>query len=216
MHEFGLFFKTHTDKSSIRPISGEFEVITQQQVDDVVAVEKITQQNVNETSTQNNKSELTELQTECMVSYGVYFKFDKYLELKYSNNPELKYQNRQSEIDQVFMVGITQCMNDLQTTTSSTSLLFDGKKPRKDTLHKLARIATILQNLDEYPNFRRSQLIKVIKGIIKGDIRTEKKYLKCIEDYSIPNTQSGKFNVRSFYKLMPASVFYQISEEEIH
>ena len=89
-----------------------------------------------------------------------------------------------------------------QDTTTSSSLLYDGKQPRKDVLIKLKEIADLLRIQRELcPFFTPKQLLTLI-GVKLGpvDERTIKKYFDYITNYSIKNMQNGTFDVSDFVK----------------
>lgn len=93
-----------------------------------------------------------------------------------------------------------------QNTTTSSSLLYDGRPPRKDVLIKLKEIANLLKLQSEvYPFFKTGLLTRVIERILgKIDPRTFKKYYDCITNYSIKNWQNGTYDVSVFCNMLVA------------
>jgi len=155
------------------------------------------------------------LETEIKVNYMIYSKFNQYLDRKYDFNSELKEKNRQKELETVFLVGINHCIQDLEsTTTSSKSLLFMGKKTRKDVLIKLAKIANFLSNCPNFPYVKERELINSIKEILgHRDQRTLKNYFKTIKDYSTKDYRTGTYNVERFYNLAHPYLFGNLGND---
>lgn len=72
---------------------------------------------------------------------------------------------------------------DLQHHPAS-SLVFDGKEPRRDVLERLLMVADEIQFEDTYPTFRQSQLNKILSNVLGHiDPRTMKKYQNCIKEF---------------------------------
>ena len=85
-------------------------------------------------------------------------------------------------------------------TTTSSSLNYRGRPPRKDVYQKLEKIASILQNQSElYPNFRLRH-IRAFMGVVLGkvDDRTQKNYLDCIVVASEKDNTKGTVDVTQF------------------
>ena len=87
-----------------------------------------------------------------------------------------------------------------EQATSSSSLMYHGRPPRKDVYQKLEKIASILKLQSElYPNFRLRHIrgfMSVVLG--KVDDRTQKKYLDCIIDASEKDKTKGTIDVTQF------------------
>jgi len=94
----------------------------------------------------------------------------------------------------------------IRPTTTSSSILFDGKPPRIDVLERLRELARLFKGQSEwYPNFKEKQvfgLIKVILGL--ADQRTKKKYFECVRKYSTPDKIKGQYDVTQFCKELGA------------
>ena len=90
--------------------------------------------------------------------------------------------------------------------TTTSSLLYDGRVPRADVSIKLRKIAEVLPIQSEfYPNFKPKVLEKFIRVIIgNADIRTVKKYLKCITDKSEKDRVHGLYDVTDFCEILGA------------
>ncbi len=85
-------------------------------------------------------------------------------------------------------------------TTTSSSVLIDGRPPRIDSWGKIIEIAKLLKNQSElYPFFKPKQL-KVIVKVVLGpvDSRTLKKYIDCVIKNSKPDKIKGVYDVTQF------------------
>lgn len=157
----------------------------------------------------NNKNILSKL-VETTVTLHVWNQFTNYLHRKYPNGTELVFQ---AEIDAAFLSVVNKFNSQTQTTTSSTSLLFDGTTPRKDCLEKLSDIAISFSEQDDFPSIKIKIIKEVIKSNVGKDPRTQKKYFECIKQYSTPikdeywNLKS--YDVRRFYDLIPREILNQ-------
>ncbi len=88
----------------------------------------------------------------------------------------------------------------VEQATTTSSLLYRGRLPRKDVYQKLEKIASILQLQSEhYPHYRLKNIRKFM-GIVLGkvDDRTIKNYLDCIVDASEKNITKGTVDVTQF------------------
>ena len=64
----------------------------------------------------------------------------------------------------------------------TSSLVFDGKEPRRDVLLRLLKIADALTDYDSYPIFVKSHLDKILSNVLGPiDPRTKKKYQNCLK-----------------------------------
>ena len=89
-------------------------------------------------------------------------------------------------------------------TTTSSSLLYDGRPPRKDVLIRLEEIANLLKSQSAfYPSFSHNHLLGLLSKVAlkQVDERTLKKYMNCITSYSVKNIQNGTFNVSKFCQM---------------
>jgi len=86
--------------------------------------------------------------------------------------------------------------------TATSSLLFNGKIPRKDVWERLQDIGRLLKGQSQfYPNFKRKQVLGLIKVILQNaDERTKKKYFDCVTKYSVPDKIKGEYDVTQFCK----------------
>lgn len=84
---------------------------------------------------------------------------------------------------------------------STSSLLFDGKEPRKDVLLKLEKIASAISFDEHFPIFSRWEVEKIVKNILGNvDERTLMKYNNCIKNY-IEMTRGQKFHYYAQYNM---------------
>lgn len=144
---------------------------------------------------------------EIPIERDVWTRFKKeYLETRYTED-QLTLDLQVSKTNSVFLEFL-QCYKRNPSTTSSTSLLFNGKKPRKDVLVKLGRIVRYFHSQDKYPTIPRIHVDEIVK-IVLGDVdqRTMDKYLKCIKQYSLPKKNDNGFvmsyNVSNLFSLIP-------------
>lgn len=88
-------------------------------------------------------------------------------------------------------------------TTSSLSILYNGRSARRDVLDNLKEIAKIMKCQSAiYPNFSTDNIFAYIKVVLGNvDVRTKKKYFKCIVNYSLTNKQNGTYDVTDFCNL---------------
>ena len=112
------------------------------------------------------------------VSYTVYQKMDGYLFKKHPNT-KLNFKDLLKENDYIFSLGIDQAEKELENL-----ILFEEKKPRKDVMINLGKIANELLKSPTYPKIRAVTLLPTINKVMPfGDKRTKAKYLKCIQQY---------------------------------
>jgi len=85
-------------------------------------------------------------------------------------------------------------------TTTSSSILIDGKSPRIDVLENLEKIAGLLKTQSEhFPTFKPRLLsILVEKAIGPRDDRIKKKYIDCVTKYSEKDKIHGIYVVTEF------------------
>jgi len=88
----------------------------------------------------------------------------------------------------------------IEQATSSSSILYRGRPPRKDVYEKLEKIALILSNQSElYPHFRLKHIRAYIVHVLElADERTIKNYLDCIVVASEKDTMKGTVDVTQF------------------
>jgi len=92
----------------------------------------------------------------------------------------------------------------IETTTSSSSILFDGKPPRIDVLERLRDLARLFKGQSAwYPNFKEKQVFGLIKVILGyADQRTKKKYFECVTSNSKPDNIHGVYDVTQFCNIV--------------
>ena len=85
-------------------------------------------------------------------------------------------------------------------STTTSSLLFNGREPRVDVLEKLHDIGRLLKVQSQfYPNFKPKHLLGLFKVILGNvDERTKKKYFDCVKSYSKPDKIKGEYDVSGF------------------
>jgi len=85
-------------------------------------------------------------------------------------------------------------------TTTSSSLKYKGKAPRKDVYEKFKKLAELFKNQSHfYPHFKLKQLRAYIGVVLgKSDARTIKNYLDSIIDASEKNIGNGTIDVSEF------------------
>jgi len=166
-------------------------------------LEELENQKDNVVDDVDKKSKFEELETQYVFSYGVNIKFREYVDVKYGRNRHLDTQEVKEELDQLILVGLNYSLKNYKTASTTTSILFNRKKPRKDVLLKLTKISSILSDNPNYPHLKPLQIRQVVASVLgRVDSRTELQYTKCVRDYSIPNRVSGTFNVTTFCNLL--------------
>jgi len=134
------------------------------------------------------------------INAAVYQKFNEYLDFRSDFNPEFKEKLRDAMLDLAVFVGVKDLIQDFKsTTTSSSSILVDGKRPRKDVLLNLARIADELFIEKEFPYLKNSQIKECINIVLfRADERTFNKYYDTIINYSTKDFKTA----RIFYVIL--------------
>lgn len=91
-------------------------------------------------------------------------------------------------------------------TTTSSSILIDGRTPRIDVLENLESIAKLLKTQSQiYPKFKPKLLsILITKAIGPKDHRILKKYLNCITENSTKDKIHGLYDVTQFCEILDA------------
>lgn len=88
----------------------------------------------------------------------------------------------------------------VDNTTTSLSIIYDGKPARIDVRNKLKEIAEIMKGQSSmYPDFKTDNILAYMKIVLgNSDERTKKRYFDCITNYSNKNWQNGTYNVTAF------------------
>ena len=95
----------------------------------------------------------------------------------------IKEFGEEGSLDYIFSMIITE-YNKRFRQQHTTSLLFEGREPRKDVLNKLKDIEEALNSDNSYPNFHINEIHRIIKSVLGNvDDRTVKKYVNCIKDF---------------------------------
>lgn len=138
-----------------------------------------------------------ELQTQCMIKHLLFNEFKEFLNQKFNHDDEIISKNLQKELDYVFFLGLQQYKKS--NTTSSTSLLYNGKKLRRDVLRNLKKLSEFLYDYEKFPHFRKNDLISIVNDAFgQIDSRTKIKYLDFIITNSLKNNNNGTFDVKTF------------------
>ena len=85
-------------------------------------------------------------------------------------------------------------------TTTSSSLKYKGRPPRKDVYEKFKKLAELFKNQSQFfPHFKL-KLLRAYIGVVlgKADARTIKNYLDSIIDASEKNMLNGTIDVSEF------------------
>jgi hypothetical protein len=113
------------------------------------------------------------------------------------------------EISDYFLILLSDYNKRFETQHLTTSsLMFDGRKPRKDVLEKLEIICPKLEWIDDFPLISELNLRLVIKDALGNmDQRTLDKYRNCIKNFT--EQKSGqklrwkeKINVEGFHDMV--------------
>jgi len=85
-------------------------------------------------------------------------------------------------------------------TTTSSSILMDGRPPRIDRQENLKKIASLFKTQSElYPNFRKKNIrVLIEKAIELHDPRTMKLYFDSVTSHSKPDKIKGFYDVTQF------------------
>lgn len=123
-------------------------------------------------------------ETDDQQEIEVTLKIRYYLLRNLKNNLKKKFGDNHPSINGYVCDKIEKSNEELQAQQHTTSLLFEGKEPRKDVLVKLLGIAEELESYHNFPNFKRQYLEHYIKTKLSNpDPRTLKKYVDCITGY---------------------------------
>ncbi len=119
--------------------------------------------------------------------------------LQFKTDDVIEILNAVSKANEWGIIPSEVSISDEQTTTSS-SLRYRGRIPRKDVYEKLEKIASILQLQSEfYPHFKLNILRKLMRIVLDAvDDRTLKNYLNCIIAVSEKDTVNGVVDVTQF------------------
>lgn len=148
----------------------------------------------------NNNQQLIppKRKTTVEVSYPIYQKINSYVSKKYPNSIYLGEQ-KAKEIDHIFYLGIEQAEKELECP-----ILFEEKKPRRDVLERLGKIAHEFMSHPQYPEIPPMVVTKVINSVIGSkDNRTKEKYKKCITQYTKNSGELGYLNISFFVERIP-------------
>jgi len=149
----------------------------------------------------NNQQLIQSPRIPTQFTLEVYEPFIDYLGLKYVENEEANH-NKQKELDFVFTLGIEKAKEKLEYEIYP--ILFEGKKPRKDVMNKLVRIAKVFQSYTAYPILKSMAITNTVNKILDSkDKRTKEKYHKCIQTYVGLPKELGNTDVSEFVNRIP-------------
>lgn len=132
------------------------------------------------------------------VSYPIYQKIDSYLFKKYPNT-DLDFKDNLKENDYIFSLGIEKAEKELEC-----SILFEEKKPRRDVLENLGKMAHEFLIYHQYPVIHPMVVTKVINKVMGSrDNRTKEKYKKCITQYTKYSGEFGNLDISLFVERIP-------------
>jgi len=87
----------------------------------------------------------------------------------------------------------------IEPTTTSSSILFDGKPARIDVLEKLQEIARVYKRSSDCHKLNQKQVTNWANAVLKHpDLRTLEKYVKCVTSNSKPDKIKGEYDVTQF------------------
>jgi len=132
------------------------------------------------------------------VSYPIYQKINSYLFKKYPNT-NLDFKDKLKETDHIFSLGIDQAEKEVECP-----ILYEEKKPRKDVLINLGKIANEFLKSPTYPEVRALTLRQILNKVLGlGDDRTIKKYERCVLQYIGKPKEFGLTDVSGFMERIP-------------
>lgn len=144
------------------------------------------------------EQQLLQQKTNIDVSYLIYQKINNYLSKKYPNT-HLDFKDKLKETDYIFSLGVERAEQELEC-----SILFEEKKPRRDVLVNLGKIACVFKENPEYPNIKSMTITKTINTILGlKDKRTREKYLKCVKQYLGRVQEFGIVDISDFVNRIP-------------
>jgi len=132
------------------------------------------------------------------VSHPIYQKINRYLSKKYPNT-NLEFKDRRKETDYIFSLGVERAEKELEC-----SILFEEKKPRRDVLENLGKMAHEFLIHHQYPEIQPMVVTKVINKVMGSRCdRTKEKYKKCITQYTKNSGELGNLDISLFVERIP-------------
>lgn len=98
-------------------------------------------------------------------------------------NLEIKFGQNCPSLNGYICDKLNKLNEELVLQQHSSSLSFDGREPRRDTLDKLLKLSEAFEIQQNFPMFKVDHIKSIIKNVLKLERRTAEKYLKCIKDY---------------------------------
>ena len=147
------------------------------------------------------KQQLLQHKTSVEGSYPIYQRINNYISKKYphSENTENWGELKAKEIDYIFSLGVERAEQELEC-----SILFEEKKPRRDVLVNLGKIACVFKVNSEYPKIKSMAITKTINKIMGSKCnRTKEKYHNCVHQYVTKPGELGITDVSDFVNRIP-------------
>lgn len=147
------------------------------------------------------------------ISFNVNQKLNDLLDLMYPDFEE-KAINRQQSIEQIFLLGINTKLKSIQQHQQHQCFFeIYGKPPRPDVLDNFAKLAYVLEQDKNFPEYGEVFLRKTIRFTLKvSDVRTIMKYLRGILAYSTKISYASGYNVSKFCESFPKSLKVEASQ----
>lgn len=150
--------------------------------------------------------------TEIKIPYEMYLEIGKYLELKYDTD-EFSAEQKEEEVKIIINAGLTTLLQKF-STSSSTSLILDGRKIRRDEAFNIAKIMVWLKRQSSFPEFTRKQIEMFVKRVVyQGDSRRPIKYMETITNEVSKNYTNGTYHVMSLYDQIPKALLIKAEKE---
>jgi len=90
-------------------------------------------------------------------------------------------------------------------TTTSSSILFDGKPPRIDVIERLQKIGKVYKISCDFPILNQKQVTKWASAVLKHpDSRTLERYVECVTSNSKKDIEHGVYDVTQFCNIVGA------------
>jgi len=132
------------------------------------------------------------------VSHHIYQKIHSYLFKKYPNT-NLDFKDKLKETDYIFSLGVERAEKELEC-----SILFEEKKPRRDVLDNLGKMAHEFSIHNQYPYIQPMIVTKTINKVMGSrDYRTKEKYKNCITQYTKYSGELGHLDISLFVERIP-------------
>jgi len=145
------------------------------------------------------------------ISLKLNSQFNQFMKLKYTKNEDAMNKCEQNEFEYIVSLGLIQAKIELYSQKST--LLHNGKEPRKDVWMNLGSIASEFLKCYTYPKIPSANLFTILnKALGNKDIRVIRAYRKtvllyCNIDEEVINkckdVRLGEIDVLFFVKSIP-------------